>query len=250
MKEGAGPLVSGFKSEDFIEWVDKNIEQKLAEGRLRKALDKIVGGFFNWAQRHSIWPLHFGIMCCAIEMAATSDPIYDVERHGIIYRSSPRQVDILLLNGPISHKLVPSVMRLYHQMPDPKWVIAMGECTISGGPYYDSYSIINGAQTILPVDIYIPGCPVRPEALMDGFLKLKEKIKAEKKGTVTTKKRHKVSSTKGQLIDSDTEVKALKKGWATVTKDIEKANAAKEKPVEETAKAPEEKAAETGGGDA
>jgi len=211
-------MISAFKSEDFIDWIDKNIEEKLAKGRTGKLLDKILHRFLNWAKRHSLWPLHFGIMCCAIEMAATSDPIYDIERHGVIYRSSPRQVDVLLLTGPISHKLVPSIKRLYQQMPDPKWVVAMGECTICGGPYYDSYCVINGAQTLIPVDIYIPGCPVRPEALIDGFLKLKEKIKAEKKGTIATRTGREVSSLEGQMIDEDTELKALKKGWATMAK--------------------------------
>jgi NADH-quinone oxidoreductase subunit B len=157
-------------------------------------------------------------------MAAAFDPVYDIERHGVLFRSSARQVDVLLLNGPISRKLIPSVERLYEQMPDPKWVVAMGECTISGGPYYDSYSVVNGAQTLLPVDVYIPGCPVRPEAMIDGFLKLKEKIKAHKKGSIETLKGHEVPSTKGQSIAAETEIRALKKGWGTVAKEAEKAS--------------------------
>ncbi len=142
-------------------------------------------------------------MCCAIEMAATSDPRFDAERFGIIYRSTPRQTDILLLNGPISLKLRPIVLRLYEQMPDPKWVIAMGECTICGGPYYDSYSIIKGSYTIVPTDIFIPGCPVRPEALLDGFLKLRKKIQAEKRGYIATRTGRLVSSREGQLRQWD-----------------------------------------------
>jgi NADH-quinone oxidoreductase subunit B len=134
-------------------------------------------------------------------MAATSDPRYDVERFGVIYRSSPRQCDVLLLNGPISLKLRPVVRRLYEQMAEPKWVIAMGECTICGGPYYDSYSVVKGAYTFVPTDIFIPGCPVRPEALIDGFLKLSAKIKAERIGWVRTKKGRLVSAREGQLMD-------------------------------------------------
>jgi len=145
-------------------------------------------------------------MCCSIEMAATSDPRYDVERLGVIYRSTPRQCDVLLLNGPISYKLRPTVMRLYDQMPDPKWVIAMGECTICGGPYYDSYSIVKGSYTVIPTDIFIPGCPVRPEALMYGFLKLSQKIKSEKKGFVSTRKGRKVSAFKGHMAQFKGEV--------------------------------------------
>jgi NADH-quinone oxidoreductase subunit B len=132
-------------------------------------------------------------------MAASADPRWDGERVGVIYRSSPRQCDILLLNGPISLKLRPIVVRLYEQMPDPKWVIAMGECTICGGPYYDSYSVIKGSYTIVPTDIFIPGCPTRPEQLICGFLKLKEKIRAEKEGFVTTRTGRMVSSREGQL---------------------------------------------------
>ncbi len=193
--------IIGLKSKDFVKWVDRNIDAPLKKGPIRKILDSLVGDFFNWAKRNSMWPLHFGIMCCAIEMAATSDPRFDAERFGVIYRSSPRQCDVLLLNGPISLKLRPAVRRLYEQMADPKWVIAMGECTICGGPYYDSYSVVKGSYTFVPTDIFIPGCPVRPEALIDGFLKLSEKIKAEKSGWVRTKKGRLVSAREGQILD-------------------------------------------------
>jgi NADH-quinone oxidoreductase B subunit len=106
-----------------------------------------------------------------------------MERLGMIPRSSPRQADVLLIMGWLSAKLRPSLRRLYEQMPEPKWVIAMGECAISGGPWYDGYNVIQGLDTIVPVDIYIPGCPPRPEALIDGMLKLNRKITAEQKGT-------------------------------------------------------------------
>jgi len=169
-------------STSFLKWVEKNFNRGMEKTRVKKAVNLLTERLFNWSKRNSPWPLHWGIMCCAIEMAATSDPRFDAERFGIIYRSSPRQCDILLINGPISKKLVPSVKRLYEQMPEPKWVIAMGECAICGGPFWDSYSVVQGVDKIIPVDVYIPGCPVRPEALIEGFLTLQKKIQAERKG--------------------------------------------------------------------
>jgi len=120
-------------------------------------------------------------------MAVASAPRFDAQRFGIIYRSTPRQCDVLLVNGPISKKLKPALRRLYDQMPGPKWVIAMGECAISGGPFYSSYSVVPGVDQFIPVDIYIPGCPARPEALIDGFIKLQRIIKESKKGLLTGK---------------------------------------------------------------
>ena len=193
--------IVGLRSKDFIEWIAENMEKPLKRGPIRITEMNLIQDFFNWAKRNSTWPLHFGIMCCAIEMAATSDPRYDIERLGVIYRSSPRQCDVLLLNGPISLKLRPAVRRLYEQMAEPKWVIAMGECTICGGPYYDSYSIVKGAYTFVPVDIFIPGCPVRPEALMDGFIKLSAKIKSERHGRVKTRRGKAVDPLKGELAE-------------------------------------------------
>lgn len=193
--------IIGLRSKEFAAWVDENLRKPLKSGPGKFIMEGVVDKFLNWAKRNSTWPLHFGIMCCAIEMAATSDPRYDAERFGIIYRSSPRQVDVLLLNGPISLKLRPAVRRLYEQMAEPKWVIAMGECTICGGPYYDSYSVVKGSYTFVPTDIFIPGCPVRPEALIDGFLKLSAKIKAERRGWIKTKKGRLVDATRGQLAE-------------------------------------------------
>jgi len=149
----------------------------------KKAIDKLTAPIWSWGQRNSVYPLHFGIACCALEMAAAGGPRYDAERLGIVFRSSPRQSDVMLLNGWISAKIRPSLKALYEQMPSPKWVIAMGECTISGGPWYDAYNVIQGADTFIPVDIYIPGCPCRPEAMLEGFNKLSQKITAENRGS-------------------------------------------------------------------
>jgi len=176
------PNAVTMSSKDFMKWSDGVIDDILRATMAKKAVDKLTLPFWNWSQRNSLYPLHFGLACCALEMAASAGPRWDTERLGIIYRSSPRQSDVLLLNGWISKKVRPVLRRLYEQMPAPKWVIAMGECSISGGPWYDCYNIIQGGDTFLPVDIYIPGCPPRPEALIDGFLKLQKKIKAEGKG--------------------------------------------------------------------
>jgi len=149
----------------------------------KKVVDKLTTPIWSWGQRNSIYPLHFGIACCALEMAACSGPRYDNERLGLVFRSSPRQCDVLLVNGWVSKKLRPALRRLYEEMPEPKWVIAMGECAISGGPWYDAYNVVQGVDTFIPVDVYIPGCPPRPEALIDGFLRLHQKIKKSKIGT-------------------------------------------------------------------
>ncbi len=176
-----------FRSKDFIEWSDEALGVVLKKSPVGGALDYVLRDFFNWATRNSMYPLHFGIMCCALEMAVSSAPRFDAQRMGVIYRSTPRQCDILLVNGPVSKKLKPALRRLYDQMPAPKWVIAMGECAISGGPFFDSYNVVKGVDQFIPVDIYIPGCPARPEALIDAFLKLQRKIKEEKRGLLTGK---------------------------------------------------------------
>ncbi len=168
-------------SKQFMEWSRQFIDDVVRATGMKKAVDKITLPLFNWSQRNSIYPLHFGLACCALEMATASASRFDAERLGIIYRSSPRQCDVLLLNGWISKKVRPMLRRLYEQMPDPKWVVAMGECAISGGPWYDCYNVVQGADTFLPVDIYIPGCPPRPEAMIDGFFKLQKKIREEGK---------------------------------------------------------------------
>jgi NADH-quinone oxidoreductase subunit B len=131
----------------------------------------------NWARESSLWPLTFGLACCAIEMMATAASRYDLDRFGVMMRASPRQADVMLVAGTIVKKMAPLLRRLYGQMPEPKYVIAYGGCAIGGGPFtYDSYTIVRGADELFPVDVYIPGCPPRPEALIYGILRLQEKI--------------------------------------------------------------------------
>lgn len=138
------------------------------------SLDKV----FNWSRSRSIWPITFGLACCAIEMIAAGCSRYDTDRFGIVFRPTPRQSDVMIVAGTMTKKMAPAVKRLYDQMPDPKWVIAMGGCASAGGPF-NTYSVVQGSDLVVPVDIYIPGCPPRPEALLYGFLQLQEKIRRE-----------------------------------------------------------------------
>jgi len=155
-----------------------------------KVLDPIPGGKYvvnaidyvvNWARANSIWPLTYGTSCCAIEMMSSSMARYDIARFGSeVFRSSPRQADLFILAGTITRRMAPAIQMLWEQIPGPKYVIAMGACTISGGPFiYDNYSVVRGAQNLIPVDVFVPGCPPRPEALFHGLLTLREKILKE-----------------------------------------------------------------------
>jgi NADH-quinone oxidoreductase subunit B len=156
------------------------LEQKLGRmGIVTTTLEQAV----NWARSNAIWPMLFGLACCAIEMMSAQAAHFDMSRFGMeLMRASPRQSDLMIVAGRVSHKMAPVLRRLYDQMPDPKWVIAMGDCASCAG-VFNNYAIVQGVDEVVPVDVYVAGCPPRPEALIDGILQLQKQIKGEKLST-------------------------------------------------------------------
>jgi NADH-quinone oxidoreductase subunit B len=155
---------------DPVEWME---DKEASRSLILTTVDKI----FQWGRHYSTWPLNFGTACCVFEMASLAMPRWDIARFGMeLLRASPRQADLMIVAGTITWKMAPVVRRLYDQMPDPKWVLAMGACAISGGTFSESYSVVTGVNKIVPVDVYVPGCPPRPEALMYGLMKIHDKV--------------------------------------------------------------------------
>lgn len=149
------------------------LEEELQRNVLITTLDAAI----NWGRKWSCWPANFGLACCAFEMIASAALRFDLSRFGMeIFRASPRQADLLIVSGTVTWKMAPVLKMFYDQMAEPKWVVAMGSCSISGGPFADSYSVVPGVNRIIPVDVYVPGCPPRPESLYTGLFRLHEKI--------------------------------------------------------------------------
>jgi NADH-quinone oxidoreductase subunit B len=152
------------------------IEHKFEDNILTTTVDD----FLNWTRKSSIWPMTFGLACCAIEMIAAGGPRFDIARFGMeVFRATPRQADLMIVSGTVTLKMAPVVKRLYDQMPEPKWVMSMGSCSTCGGPY-PTYAVLQGVERIVPVDVAVPGCPPRPEALFYGLMRLQDKIQEMK----------------------------------------------------------------------
>lgn len=166
---------------------------------LPNALTAKSDELFSLARKSSLWTLSFGLACCAIEMISTHMSHHDLDRFGVVTWPSPRQADVMIVAGTVVKKMADPIKLLYEQMPDPKWVIAMGSCATNGGPYYKSYSVVMGVDHLIPVDVYIPGCPPRPEALMYGILQLQEKIQLDSRHSRSSK----IDNSAVNELDSD-----------------------------------------------
>ncbi|NIQ33888.1 MAG: NADH-quinone oxidoreductase subunit B [Nitrososphaeria archaeon] len=169
---GEEPPVVFAKKDELLEIAEDKEKRGLFIGNIKRARDYLV----NWGVKSSLWMYAFGLACCSIEMMCFGAARWDSDRYGIIARGTPRQSDLMIVGGAVTYMMAPRMKRLYDQMAQPRYVIAMGECAINGGPFWDSYSVVKGTDKVIPVDVVIPGCPANPEALFDGIIKLQEKI--------------------------------------------------------------------------
>jgi len=170
--EGDTPIPPGPQQDAILRRVTGELQDK---GFVIAQMDKLAG----WAQTGSLWPMSFGLACCAVEMMHSACSRYDLDRFGIIFRPSPRQSDVMIVAGTLTNKMAPALRKVYDQMAEPRWVLSMGSCANGGGYYHYSYSVVRGCDRIVPVDIYVPGCPPTAEALLYGLIQLQKKIRRE-----------------------------------------------------------------------
>ena len=160
---------------------DIPVPEELSDNIFITSLDKI----YNWSRRNSLWPMGFGLACCAIEMICTAASRYDLARFGMeVFRATPRQSDLMIVSGTVTKKMIPTIVRLYNQMPEPRYVLSMGACANGGGPFKEGYNVLDGVDKLVPVDVYVPGCPPTPQALINGLITLQEKIDQQSVRTV------------------------------------------------------------------
>lgn len=199
-------------------------ENRFEDGFVVTSLEQAV----NWARESSLWPMTFGLACCAIEMMAVGGPRYDIDRFGAgAFRATPRQADLMIVAGTVNLKMAERVRRLYNQMPDPKYVIAMGACTCGGGPYYKyGYNVAKGVDLVVPVDVYVPGCPPRPEALLEGLMRVQDKIRKTRDYTARKTGEMPIPTRTG-VVRLPGELATVEKANAFKTEQKEKAKPAK-----------------------
>jgi NADH-quinone oxidoreductase subunit B len=172
--------------DDDLNGPEYQVPEELRSQIAITTLDRI----YNWGRRSSVWPMMFGLACCAIEMICVAASRYDFSRFGMeVMRPSPRQSDLMIVSGTVTKKMIPQIVRLYNQMPEPKYVLAMGACASGGGPFKEGYNVVSGVDKFIPVDVYVPGCPPTPQALLNGLIKLQEKIDKQSIRTVRWYKR-------------------------------------------------------------
>lgn len=168
-----------------VDSADMVVPEELQNNVWITNIAKILDPVYNWGRRNSVWPMVFGLACCAIEMICTAASRYDLARFGMeVFRATPRQSDLMIVSGTVTKKMVPTIVRLYNQMPEPRYVLAMGACASGGGPFKEGYTVVDGIDKFLPVDVYVPGCPPTPQALINGLIALQEKIDQQSIATV------------------------------------------------------------------